>query len=140
MNGYDDITFNIAFDMVTRNKSVSVEIELLGGLPSEIGIVATKVTKGSSLLVDGSLQLQLLDDVTRSKVEVFAHNSANISFSASVFGRAISVNMDGQRVSQTDGVRHLQESSIAKSSSDERLGDVTRIVSCRSIHFGGVFA
>ena len=119
---------------------VSVEIKLLGSLPREIGIVATKVTKGSSLLINGPLQVQLLHNVTRSKVEVVAHNSANICFGASVFRRAISVNMDGQRVSQADCVRHLKESSVAKSGSDERLGNIACIVCSGSVYLSGVFA
>lgn len=120
--------------------SASVEVELLRGLPSEVGVVATEVTESGCLLVDGSLQVELLDNVTRSEVKVVAHNSANICFGASIFSSAIGVDMDGQRVGQADSVRHLEESSVAKTGGDERLGDKARIVSSRPVHLCGVFA
>ncbi len=89
---------------------------MLGGLPGKVGVVAAEVTESGSLLVDRTLKVELLDDVSRSEVEVFAHNSHDVSLGAVVLSGAVGVHMDGEGVSETDGVRDLDEGSIADAS------------------------
>lgn len=51
-------------------KSFHSKFEFLRALPLEIRIFFTEVTESSSLLVDGSAEVEFLDDVHGSEVEV----------------------------------------------------------------------
>jgi hypothetical protein len=57
-----------------------------------------------SLLVDGSLQVQFLDDVAWSEVEVVLNNSDQIFVISSISNSSIRVYVDGKRVSKADSV------------------------------------
>ena len=118
----------------------SVQVESLRSLPSEIWVAATEMAEGSSLLINRSLKLQFLDDVTGSKVEVIANNSADVCLCLSVLSGAVGVDVNREGISQANGIGYLQEGSITKTCGDKRLSDETCIVSCGSIDLGGVLA
>jgi hypothetical protein len=56
-------------------------IELIGSqfqvhfwdLPEEIGVASSEMSKRRSFLVNGSFQIQLLNDVARPEIEVFLY-------------------------------------------------------------------
>lgn len=121
------------------NASYSFQVEGLGSLPSEVWVLATEVTESRCLLVNGSLQSQFLDDVSGSEVEILANDSANVCLSATVLRGAVGVDVDGQRVGETDGVGDLEEGAVAKTSSYKGLGHIAGIVSGRSVDLGRVF-
>ena len=74
--------------------NLSVEVESLGVLPCEVWVHAAKVTESGSLLVDGSLQVELLDDVARSEVEVVPHNPDDVRLSAAVLDSSVGFDVD----------------------------------------------
>lgn len=106
--------------------------------PGEIRVVATKVTEGSGLLVDGATQLEVTNDATRAEIEVIFNNLQN--FSVRLDTSAVGVDVDREGLGNTDGVRDLDESALAELGSDEGLGDPTGSISSRAIDLGGVLA
>ena len=118
----------------------SVQVEGLGLLPGEVGVVAPEVTKCGSLLINGALQVQLCDDVARAEVEVISYNADDVSFGAAVSSSSVSVNMDGQGVGKANSVGNLHKGSMAESGSDEGLSDVASVVSSRSVDLSWVLS
>ena len=92
------------------------------------------------LLVDWSQEVELLDDVARAEVEVLLHNADEVLISESFLYGSIGFNMDGERVGQTDGVRNLDEDSVAEASCYQGLGNISTVVGSRSVDLGGVLA
>ena len=78
------------------------EVEGLRGLPSEVWVLAAEVTERSCLLVNGSLQVELLDDVARSEVEVFPNNPHDVLISATVFSRTVNFDMDREGIGEVE--------------------------------------
>lgn len=112
--------------------------EILGGFPGEVGIVSTEVTAGSSLLVDGSLEVEFLDDHTRSQIEVVGDDFLEIQIRVAFSSSVIRVDVDGEGLSNTNTVSNLDEGSLAETSMDEGLGDPSGSVGSRSVNLSGV--
>jgi hypothetical protein len=112
--------------------------QVLGLFPQEFGFSSTEVTESTELLVDGGLQVELLDDHTRSEVEVSGDDFLKVVVSVSFSDGSVGVNVDGDRVSYTNTVSNLDECSLAESSSDETLGDPSGSISSRSVDLSGV--
>lgn len=112
--------------------------QVLGLFPQEFGFSSTKVTESSELLVDGGLQVQLLDDHTRSEVEVSGDDFLKVVVSVSFSDGSVGVDVDGDRVSYTNTVSNLDEGSLAEASSNEGLGDPSGSISSRSVDLSGV--
>ena len=108
--------------------------------PGEVWVVAAEVYESSSLLIDGSLQVKLLNDVARSEIEVCSHNPDNVGFGAATLDCAVCLNVEGERVGQANCVGDLKEGSIAEASSNQRLGHVAGVVCRRSINLSWVLA
>lgn len=87
--------------------------EILRSFPGEIGIVSTEMTAGSSLFVDGSLKVEFLDDHTRSQIEVVDNNFLEIQISVAFSGSIVRVDVDRKRLSNTNTISNLDESSLA---------------------------
>lgn len=98
------------------------------------------MSKSSGLLVDWSLQIELSDDVAWSEVEVILDDADQVLISTTILDSAVGVNMDGQWVGETDGVRDLHEDSVGQFVGNERLGDVSTVVGGRSVDLGLVFS
>ena len=66
------------FELVYKvNISIKFEVHLRG-LPSEIWVISTEMSILSSLLVNWSLQIELLNDVAWSEVKVFNNDSCDV--------------------------------------------------------------
>lgn len=115
----------------------SLELELLRLLPGE-SLVGTEVAVLGSLEVDGAVQVQLANNDTGSQVEVVADDLDKL-LGASL-GGAVGVDVDGQRLGNTDGIGQLNEGTAGKASSDQGLGDPASDISGRTIDLGEVLA
>lgn len=112
--------------------------QVLRLFPQEFGFSSTEVTESTELLVDGGLQVELLDDHTRSEVEVSGDDFLKVVVSVSFSDGSVGVNVDGDRVSYTNTVSNLDEGSLAETSSDETLGNPSSSISSRSVDLSGV--
>jgi hypothetical protein len=115
----------------------SLEVKSLGLLPAET-LVGTEVTVLGSLEVDGLIQVELTNNDTRSEVEVLADDLNELL--RGLFGGAVGVDVDGKRLSDTDGIRELDESTSAEASGDQGLGDPSTNVGSGSVDLGEILA
>ena len=91
-----------------------------------------------SLEIDGLRKIELLDDDTRAKIKVVKNDLNELVGVA--LRCAIRVNVDRQRLSDTNGVRELDKGTAGQASSDERLCDPAAKVSGRTIDLGEILA
>lgn len=112
----------------------SLKVELLGLLP-RVGRV-TEVTVSSGLKVLRLLEVEGLDNKSGSEVEVLPDNFDELSIA--LLAGTVSVDEDGKRFSDTDGVRELDEGSSGETSSDKGLGDPSGSVGGGSVDLGPV--
>ena len=87
----------------------------------------------SSLSVDRSLEIELLDDVTGSETEVVSNDGGEVLIRSSVLDGTVRIDMDGEGFGKTDSIRDLDEDSGGKAIGDKRLGNVSTVVSSRSV-------
>jgi hypothetical protein len=118
----------------TRSKA-SLELKLLRLLPGE-ALVGTEVSVLGSLEVDGLVQVELTDDDTRSEVEVLADDLDELL--RGLLRGAVRVDVDGEGLSDTNGVGELDKGTSAKASVDQGLGDPSTNVGSRSIDLGEI--
>ena len=85
--------------------SFSLKLELLWLLPGEDA--PPKVAVGRSLLEDGRLQLQVLDDAAGPQVEVLPHDLGQLG-GRELLGCPVVHDGDGERLCDSDGVGHLR--------------------------------
>lgn len=114
-----------------------LELEGLGLLPGE-ALVGTEVTVLGSLEVDGLGQVQLLDNDTGAHVEVVADDLDQLI--RGLVGGAVGLDEQRQGLSDTNGVRELNEGTAGEASSDQGLGDPAAQVSSRAIDLAEVLA
>ena len=120
-------------------QSAHLELELLGDLPGEVGVVgAAKVTVGGGLRELGLLELEVADDASRAKVEVLLDDLNELGLG--LLRGAVSVDVDGERLHDTNGVRELDERALAQASSDEGLGNPAASVGSRAVDLRRVLA
>ena len=118
----------------------SLEDDLLGLLPGEVGVSSAEVAVLSGLLVNRSQEVELLDDVAWAEVEVLLNNADEVLIGKTLLHGAVGLDVDGEGVGKTDGVGDLHEDSVAEACGNEGLGDVSSIVGSRSVDLGGVLA
>jgi hypothetical protein len=92
------------------------------------------------LLVDGTLQVEFLDDGTRSEAEVVPHNSGDILVFEAFLVGSEGLNMDGEGIGQSNSIGNLHNNSVAELVSHQRLGDVSSVVSSGSVDLGRVLS
>jgi len=114
----------------------SLELELLGLLP-RVGRV-TEVTVRGGLEVDWLLEVELLDDDSRSEIPVALDDLDELGIG--LLSGSVRVDEDGQWLSDTDGVRELNENSLGETGSDEGLGDPSGSVGGGSVDLGPVLS
>ena len=90
------------------------------------------------LEVDGAVELQVADNDTGSQVKVVADDLDQL-VGALVRG-AVRVDVDGERLGDTNGVRELDEGASRKAGSDQGLGDPAPDVRGRAIDLGEILA
>src|SRR5690606_14938346 len=93
-------------------------------LPRQVEVSAAEVAVRRRLPVDGSREVEAVDDGRRPQVEVLADESLDLVL---VDGRRPE-RLDGYRrwVRDADGVRHLHLKPLRETSGDDVLGNVTR--------------
>lgn len=104
-----------------RDRSSCLELEGLGLLPG-VGLVA-EVTVRSGDLVDGPLEVELLDDRSRAEVPVGEDDLGKVLVGAATLDGSVRVDEDGEGLGDTDGVGELDEDTLGEVGVDERLGD-----------------
>ncbi len=110
-------------------KLSSLENELLGLLPGEVGVSPAEMAVLGGLLVDRSEEVEFLNDVARAEVEVLANNADEVLISKAILHCAVGLDVNGERVGETDGVGDLNKDSVSEASSDQGLGNVSCVVS-----------
>lgn len=91
-----------------------------------------------SLAVDGLDEVELLDDDTRTKVEVVADDLDKL-FGALVRG-AVGLDEDGEGLGNTNGVGELDKGTTAETGLDKGLGDPTSEVGRGTVDLAVVLA
>ena len=114
----------------------SSELELLGLLPRVLRV--TEVTVRRSLKVLRLLETERLDNETRAEVEVLADDLDKLLIR--LLARAVSVDVDGEGLSNTNGVRELNKGTAREASRHERLGDPAGGVGSRTVDLRPVLA
>ena len=94
------------------------------------------MTEGGGLLVDWSLQIELLDDGSWSEAEVVLDDSDEIVIGHTLLDGSVRVDVDGEWVSETNGVGDLDEASVGEAVGNDGLGDVSSVVGSRSVDLG----
>ncbi len=112
----------------------------LGLLPGEVGVGSSEVAELSGFLIDGSEEVELLDDVAGSEAKVVHDDLDEVLVGHAFLDGAVGVDVDGQRVCESDGVRDLDENSVAEFVVHETLGDVPGVVGSRPVDLGRVLA
>jgi len=120
----------------------NLELEGLGSLPCEIRVFAAKVSVGSSLLEDRSAEVKVSNDSSGAKVKVSIDNLSDLCIGLARSGDAssVSVNKDGERVRDADGVRELNQDSVAKTGSNKRFSNPTSGICSRAVNLCGVLS
>jgi len=114
--------------------------QILWLFPDEIGVVSTKVTESAQLFVNRLLQVELFNDHTWFKVEVFNNNFLKVFISVSFSNSSISINVNRDRVSYTNTIGKLYECSLAEFVGNETLSNPSSSISSRSVDFSGIFS
>ena len=113
-----------------------LELELARLLPAEVGVAEVAVLGG--LAVDGLREAELLDDDTRAEVEVVADDLDELV--RGLGGGAVGLDEDGQRLSNTNGVRELDEGTAGEAGVDEGLGNPSGEVGSRAVDLAVVLS
>jgi hypothetical protein len=106
-------------------------------LPRE-ALVGTEVAVLGGLEVDGAVQVQLTDNNTRAEVEVLVDDLDQLG--RALLGGTVGVNVDGERLSNTNGVGELDEGTTSQLGVDQGLGDPAGEVSSGSVDLGEILA
>lgn len=121
--------------------SAIVCVEGFRSFPGEVRVALdSEVTKAGGLLVDGSTELELLDDVTRAEVEVLANNASEELVILSTLNGAVGVDPDAEWVSQSNSVRNLDTNAMAEFGVYKRFSNKSGEVGSGSIDLGGVLS
>ena len=107
-------------------------------LPGQIDVGAAKVTVSGGLLVDGTAQVQLLDDLGGTHVEVLVDDLGQLLLAEDA--GAVGVHQYADGVSHADGVGQLDLALAAQTGGHQVLGDVPGHVGGGTVHLGGVLA
>lgn len=113
-----------------------LELEGTGLLPAEVLVGEVAILGG--LEVDGLSQVKILDNDSRTEIEVGADDGYQLV--RGLVRGAVGVNKDGKRLSDTDGVRELDKSTAGKFGVDEGLGDPSSDVGSRTVDLGEVLS
>lgn len=111
-------------------------LDFVGLLPRED--VAAEVTKGSALLVDRLLEVELGDQLAGGEGEVLADEVGEALVGEA--SGAKSVDVDRDRLSDADSVGELNFALAGEARSDEVLGDVASGVRSGAVNLGRIFS
>lgn len=91
-----------------------------------------------SLEVDGAVQVELTDNDTRAEIEVLVDDLDELV--RALLRGAVSVDVDGEGLSDTNGVRELDKGTTSEAGGDKGLGDPAADVGSRAVDLGEVLA
>ena len=120
----------------SSNLVAAGELELDGGFPGEVEVVATEVSVRSSGLVDGVAELEGVHEDTRAQVKVVVDDLQKLFLRKGT--SAVRVDVDGEGSSNTDGVGELDEATLCKLGVDDGLCDPASSVGGRAVDLGRV--
>ena len=86
------------------------------------------MTESCGFLVDWSLEIKLLDDISWSEVEIILDDSNEIIIGESLLDCSVRVNVDGKWVGETDGIGDLTEASMGETVGNNGLGNISSII------------
>lgn len=112
--------------------------EFLRVFPGEVRVVATKVTEGSSLGIDGAAQVEGLDDGSRAQVKVGVDDGQQ--FFVGLGTSSVGVDVDRGGLGNTDGIRDLHEAALGQLGGNQGLGDPAASIGSRAIDLGWVLS
>lgn len=115
----------------------SLELKLLGLLPGE-ALVGTEVTVLGGLEVDGAVEVKLADNDTGAEVEVAVNDLDELV--GGLVGGAVGVDVNGEGLSDADGVGELDQGTAGEASSDKGLGDPATDVGGGTIDLGEILS
>lgn len=119
-------------DMMSR-----LELESLGLLPGE-ALVGTKVAVLGSLEVDGAVQVELANNDTRTHVEVVADDLDELL--GGLLRGTVGVDVDGEGLSDTNGVGKLDQGAAGKAGVDQGLGNPAAEVGSGTVDLGEILS
>lgn len=120
----------------TAARGGALQRKLLDLLPSEL--LATEVSVAGGGLEDGLVEAEVADDTTGAEVKVLLHELHEGLLV--VLGGAVSVDVDGERVGNTNGVGELDADTVAEVVGHEGLGDPAGGVGGGTVDLGAVLA
>lgn len=120
----------------TAARGGALQRKLLDLLPSEL--LATEVSVAGGGLEDGLVEAEVADDATGAEVKVLLHELHEGLLV--VLGGAVSVDVDGERVGNTNGVGELDADTVAEVVGHEGLGDPAGGVGGGTVDLGAVLA
>ena len=86
------------------------------------------MTESCGFLVDWSLEIKLLNDISWSEVEIILDDSNEIIIGESLLDCSVRVNVDGKWVGETDGIGDLNEASMGETVGNNGLGNISSII------------
>src|ERR1700722_2885460 len=110
----------------------------ISGFPGEFWLGAAEVAVGSGLPVDGSAQIQALDNALGRQREVLAYELGQLGFADLAGAEGFDAYTDG--FCHADGVGELDFGAIGQACGHNVLGDVAGNVGAGAINLGRVFA
>jgi len=96
------------------------------------------VAQRGSLLVERPAELEVLSEHSRAEIKVLEDDINEFRLRAS--GSSVSVDIDRERLSDTDRVRELDEAALAETSLDQALCDPASSISAASVDLGRVLS
>lgn len=96
---------------------IRLKLKGAGLLPGEL--LVSEVTVLGSLGVDGLGQVEILDDHTGTEIEVVTDNLDQLI--GGLGGSTVGLDEDGEGLSNTDGVRQLDEGTTSQLGVDQHL-------------------
>src|SRR3954447_18642746 len=107
-------------------------------LPCEVVVLPAEVAVGRSLLVDRTVQVEVVAEGARSQVEVVIYELNDLGARDLLVAEGLDHDRNG--VGDPDRVRHLVLAAADKSGGNHVLGDVARGVGGRAVDLRGVLA
>src|SRR5579883_1179328 len=111
-------------------------LDAIETLPRQIEVGAPEMTVGRGLLVDGTKQIEMVNDRRGPQVENFGHRLSDSLFGQPSRSERLDEHAHGMR--DADGVGNLDLATIGQSGGDDVLGDPARGVSSGAIDFGRI--
>lgn len=122
--------------MQDNRQAGHLELEGLGLLPGEA--LVGEVTVLGRLVVDGTGKVELLDNDTGTEIEVLANDLDQLG--GRLVGSAVGLDEERQRLSDTNGVRELNQGTTSKLGVDQRLSDPAGQVCGRAVNLGVILS